>query len=162
MKITLKRDTTANGVYIYLVDSSGSLNAGLTGLVYNTASLTAYYIKSNASIAITLVDTSVGVWIDGGFKEVDSTNMPGLYYFALPNTITSGGTNRFSSVVIRGAANLAPFVLDITTEENYLGDINTNITNIDTNLDKKGIYYLDTELKKLNQNFWDLRKKSGW
>lgn len=59
---------------------------GVTGLVYNTEGLTAYYMRyrDTSPIQIPLVNTTVGNWTTGGFIEIDDTNLPGWYELQLP------------------------------------------------------------------------------
>ena len=71
-----------------IFDSSSTIGALLTGLVYNTAGLTAYYSLegvTGAAVAITLATATKGTWATGGFVAVDGTNMPGWYELHIPN-----------------------------------------------------------------------------
>lgn len=108
---------------VFASDSSSSVGAGLTGLAYNTASLTAYYHESNAAAAtaITLADMTVGTFTSSGFKQIDATNMPGWYQFCPPNASLDGG--RATSFQIKGATNLAPLNLRVILMDN-IPDVN--------------------------------------
>lgn len=66
---------------------------GKTAQAFNTATLTAYYKRSNeaAATAITLVAGTIGTFVSGGFIKVDDTNMPGLYEFSIPNDVVRKG-----------------------------------------------------------------------
>ena len=77
----LKRGSTSVRRKIFIADSSSTVGAGLTGLVYNSASLVCYYIADDLSneVAVTLATATLGTWTSGGFVEVDATNMPGWY-----------------------------------------------------------------------------------
>ena len=114
MKLSLKAGTTSKMVDIFVQDSSSTTGAGLSGLVYNSGSLTAYYHRDtdSAATAITLATMTVGTWATGGFKEISSTNMPGVYQLGIPNAALASGA---TSVVImlKGATNMAPVVLEI-------------------------------------------------
>jgi hypothetical protein len=72
---------------VLLLDSTSFIGAGKTGLVFSTGSLTCYYKRSNAnaSVAVSLATATLGTWATGGFKEIDNTNMQGLYEFDGPN-----------------------------------------------------------------------------
>ncbi len=109
----MKRGSTSVRKYIFIADSSSTVGAGLTGLVYNSASLTAYYIAGDLSapVQITLATMTVGTWATGGFIQVDATNMPGWYEIGIPNAALDGG----NEVVIqfKGAANMVPVNLKI-------------------------------------------------
>lgn len=68
---------------------------GVTGLAYGTAGLTCYYKRNtaSASVSVSLVTMTLGTWASGGFKEVDSTNLPGLYEFGIPNAALLTGAD---------------------------------------------------------------------
>lgn len=80
---------------------------GLTGLAFNTASLVASYARPGAArAAIALATQTVaGIHADGGFVEIDATNMPGLYRLDLPDAVVATGVNS-AKVMLKGAANL--------------------------------------------------------
>lgn len=73
-------------------------NAGVpqTGLVFNTAGLIARYTRiAEAPVAITLVTQTVtGAYVSGGFKEIDATNIPGLYRFDIPDGALAVGKDQ--------------------------------------------------------------------
>lgn len=105
---------TSQTIDIFLADSSSTTGEGLTGLVYNTSSLTAYYRKGATGSAVTigLANGSVGgAWVSAGFKEIDSTNMPGIYRLDLPNAAVD--TEGFVTVYIQGAADFVSTALRI-------------------------------------------------
>lgn len=124
MKLTVKKGTTSKILRIFVQDISKSDGSGLTGLVYNTASLTAYYIREGAAstTAITLVTATVGTYASSGFKEVDATNMPGVYELHVPNAVLAAGAD---SVVIflKCAANMAPLPLEIQLDNSTAKDV---------------------------------------
>lgn len=126
-KLTLKKAATDVTVYLFAQDSSKTTGVGLTGLAYNTASLTAYYVRPlGSATAITLaslaaVDTA---HTDGGFKEIDATNMPGVYRLDLPDAVCATGVPS-AVVMLKGATNLAPIVLEIQLTD---FDLNTAFT----------------------------------
>lgn len=114
-KLARQVGTTSQIVTVFIQDSSSTTGAGLTGLVYNTSGLTGYYKRNtaSASTAITLATIStLGTFASGGFKEVDSTNMKGVYEFHPPNAALATGAD---SVVfcLQGATNMAPLLLEI-------------------------------------------------
>ena len=92
---------------------NSSTGAPLTGLVYNTSGLTAYYVvPGSASQSILLATQTVtGAYSSGGFVEVDSTNLPGVYRFDIPNTALSSG--RECIIYLQGATNMYPVVLEV-------------------------------------------------
>lgn len=114
MKLNIKKDATSQAVYLFIQDSSVTTGAGKTGLVFNTASLVAYYVRPlGTATAITLATQTVtGAYSSGGFVEVDATNMPGIYRLDLPNAVLATGVNSVV-VMLKGAANMAPVTLEI-------------------------------------------------
>lgn len=108
---------TSNVLFVFLQDSSSNTGAGLAGLVHNTSNLTCYYKRSSgtAAVAVSLANiTTLGTYVEGGFKQVDATNQPGLYEFHPPDAAMTTGAD---SVVFffRGATNLAdtPVLVDL-------------------------------------------------
>lgn len=111
MKILVKKNSTSVIQSVYITDTSGD---ALTGLVYNSAGLSAYYFRSGdlSATQITLADASLGTYTSGGFKEIDSTNMPGLYEIDLPNAVFADGSD-FSYIVYKGATSMEPVRIEI-------------------------------------------------
>lgn len=101
-------------ITVFLQDSSSATGAALTGLAYNTAGLSAYYFRSNGTgaTAITLATMTLGTFTSGGFKEVDATNMPGLYQLGIPDAALASGATEVT-VVLKGATNLMTRYLKI-------------------------------------------------
>lgn len=113
-KLCVKPGSTSVSVYIFIEDSSSTTGAGLTGLAYNSSSLTAYYVRSlGSATAITLATQTVtGAYSSGGFVEVSSSNMPGVYRLDLPDAALAVGV-RSVVVMLKGATNMAPLRLEI-------------------------------------------------
>jgi hypothetical protein len=114
VKLSIKVASTSQTVNVFIQDSSSTTGAGLTGLVFNTAGLTAYYaLPKAAAVQITLATLAAitTAYSSGGFKEVDATNMPGWYRLDLPDAALASG--RFVSVHLKGATNMAPLALEI-------------------------------------------------
>ena len=97
--------------YINITKSNSGI--GLTGLVYNSSGLTAYYIRlGGAPTAITLNSQTVtGAFTSGGFVAVDNTNMPGLYRIDIPNAVFATGVTK-ATIYLRGAGNMNPIRLE--------------------------------------------------
>jgi len=118
MKLSIVAAATSQSVNVFILDSSKTDGSGLTGLVYNSAGLVAYYSFTGAnagSVAITLATLAAvnSAWSSGGFKEIDSTNMPGWYRLDLPNAALASGNGRVVSAHLKGATNMAPLPLEI-------------------------------------------------
>ena len=113
MKLNISSGATSQTINVFIRDSSSTTGAGLTGLVYNSASLTAYYaLPAAAAVSISLVTQTVtGAYSSGGFVEISSANMPGWYRFDIPNAALASGT--FCDIHFKGATNMAPLPIEI-------------------------------------------------
>lgn len=115
MNLSLVAGTTSKSIGIFIGDSSVTTGAGLTGLVFNTASLVAYYFKPRISgaTAITLATlaSATAAWSSGGFVEIDATNMPGWYRLDIPDAALTGATSVL--IGLKGATNMRPIQIEI-------------------------------------------------
>ena len=113
MKLKLNRGTTSKILRMFIQDSSSTTGAGLTGLTNASSGLTAYYIREGDATPtqIALVAGTVGTWSSGGFKEIDSGNMPGWYELGVPNAVLASGNS--TGVHLKGATNMAPLPIEI-------------------------------------------------
>lgn len=127
--------TTSVLVDVFISDSSSTTGAGLTGLVFNTASLTAYYHRSNgnAAVAMSLATMTLGTWATLGFVVVDGTNMPGWYQLGVPDAAFASGARQVS-IILKGATNMAPCNLsfDLTAATPSVSVTQWNGTNVAT------------------------------
>jgi hypothetical protein len=113
-KISRVVGTTSQVLEIFIQDATSTTGAGKTGLAFNTAGLACFYKRSlgTASVSVTLANiTTLGTFVSGGFKEVDSTNMPGVYEFDPPNAALAAGAD--SVVFIITGTGIAPLLLEI-------------------------------------------------
>lgn len=122
MKRLIKKASTDVTVEIFIQDSSSTTGAGLTGLVFNSAGLACYYVRPlTAAAALSLVTQTVtGAHSDGGFVEIDATNMPGAYRLDLSDAVVATGKDNVT-IMLEGATNMAPVLLEI-----QLTDIDVN------------------------------------
>jgi hypothetical protein len=104
--ITIAPASTSQSVDLYL---------GATGLTFATSGLAAYYVRNqSAPVAITLVtQTPTGAWTSGGFAEIDSSLVPGVYRLDVPNAAFSAGASDVT-IVVRGASGTNGAVLTVT------------------------------------------------
>ena len=104
----IKRGSTSVRRLIFIADSSSTTGAGLANLLYNTASLVAYYFAGDLAneVQITLATATLGTFASGGFIAVDNTNMPGWYEIGIPDAALDGGNE--CAIQFRGAANMVP------------------------------------------------------
>ena len=110
INLQAKKGTTSKIIMITVFDASSSVGDKLSTLVYNSAGLTAYYNRAGAAGSaqvISLVTATKGTWVSGGFKAVDSTNMPGDYELHLPDAVLASGADSVK-IQIQGATNMVP------------------------------------------------------
>lgn len=104
----IKAGATSQTIYVEILDSTSTTGGRKTGLAYNTSSLTAYYVRNGGSAtAITLATLAAAnsAYSSGGFKEVDATNMPGIYRLDLPDAAVAAGASDVV-VTLKGATGM--------------------------------------------------------
>lgn len=146
-KLTLPFGTTSLVVSVYVPQSGGTRGA-LTGLLFGAAGLTCYYKRGagSASVVVTLATiATLGTYASGGFKEIDATNMPGLYEFHPPDAGQASGSGSVT-YYLQGAANMAPVALELElvtpnsiatstetfVESDVLTGLNANVAPLDS------------------------------
>ena len=133
MKLIIKKGKTSKRIAVFIADSSSTTGAGLTGLVYNSASLVAYYWREDAGnaggTAITLATATRGTWASGGFKEIDATNLPGWYEIGIPDAVLATGSG-WAILHLKGAANMAPLPIEIQLVDYNPEDDNLGLTGL--------------------------------
>lgn len=114
MKLSIKKGTTSKLIQFLIQDSTKLDGGGLTGLVHDSSSLTAYYYREGAgsAVAIALKTMTLGTWTTEGFVAVDGTNMPGLYQLGIPDLALASGANSVT-IMLKGATNMVPVVIEI-------------------------------------------------
>lgn len=122
-------------VYLFIQDASATNGSGLAGLAFNTAGLSAYYVRplSAPTVIALATQTVTGAHADGGFVEVDPTDTPGLYRFDLPSEVIDTGV-RSAVIMLKGATNMAPAVLELQLDE--MADPQV-VPPADANMDRK-------------------------
>mgnify|MGYP000954710061 CR=1 FL=1 len=97
--------TTSYSINIYL---------GAKGLLFNTPSLSAFYLRKGSSLQnITLASqTTGGAYVSGGFVEIDPNLLPGFYRFDIPNAALVTGTSSVS-LVLKGAGQSYSNLIEI-------------------------------------------------
>ncbi len=103
--ITIAPGSTSQSIELYL---------GATGLTASTSGLSARYNRTRtASVNIPLVARTIAqAWTSGGFAEVDSTNMPGVYRLDLPDAALAAGADDVT-IVVRGASGTNGAVMTV-------------------------------------------------
>jgi hypothetical protein len=104
--VTIAPASTSQSVELYL---------GATGLTFATSGLAAYYVRNqSAPVAITLVtQTATGAWTSGGFAEISSSLVPGVYRLDVPDAAFAAGASDVT-IVVRGASGTNGAVLTVT------------------------------------------------
>ena len=104
--ITIAPASTSQSIELYL---------GATGLTFSTSGLSAYYVRNQAApVAITLVtQTPTGAWSSGGFAEISSSLVPGVYRLDVPNAAFAAGASDVT-IVVRGASGTNGALLTVT------------------------------------------------
>jgi hypothetical protein len=92
--LQIQSGSTSNSIELYL---------GATGLTAASIGLSAYYNRSRSNPAqINLVDSTItSSWISGGFAEVSSSLMPGVYRLDVPNEAFAVGADDVT-ILVRG------------------------------------------------------------
>ena len=103
--ITIAPGSTSQSIELYL---------GVTGLTASTSGLSARYNRTRtASVSIPLVARTIAqAWTSGGFAEVDSIYMPGVYRLDLPDDALLAGADDVT-IVVRGASGTNGAVMTI-------------------------------------------------
>lgn len=117
-KNALLAGSTGVSVFVQIYDAGSTTGGGKTGLAWNTAGLTASYVRTRGlrtAITLATLANPDSAWTSGGFKEIDATNFPGLYRLDLPDLAVAAGADAVI-VTLRGAANAvdAPLEIDLT------------------------------------------------
>lgn len=113
----IKRATTSLTIPLFAQDTTSSVGAGKTGLLFSSFSF-CYYKRElgSAGVAITLATMTLGTWATGGFKELDATHMPGSYDFGVPNAaIDNSDASKWVEIYFLGASGafIAPIRIDL-------------------------------------------------
>lgn len=115
--------TTNRSEYFYIVGDASNASPGdpVTGLLFSdieTGGSASYMRQGAARVDLTLITQTVaGAHADGGFIEVDATNMPGVYRCDFPDAAYSTGVDFVVCQIVVAAANnaiAAPIQVDLT------------------------------------------------
>jgi hypothetical protein len=121
--ITIAPASTSQSIELYL---------GATGLTFATSGLAAYYVRNReAPTPITLVtQTPTGAWTSGGFAEISSSLVPGVYRLDVPNAAFAAGASDVT-IVVRGASGTNGAVLTVTLSSGGLTAAQTAAAGLD-------------------------------
>ncbi len=122
-RFEIEEDSSNIVLPVLIEDTRVDDGGGLTGLSPNTSELVCYYMRSgqgapycehtsssaagdNGPTEISLTSSCAGQWIEGGFVEIDSDWMPGLYELQIPDACVASGAHT-CHIQLRGADNMA-------------------------------------------------------
>lgn len=114
MARTIRAGATSQTIYLEILDSTSTTGGRKTGLVYDTAGLVASYVLvggSRAAITLATLAAANSAWSSGGFKEVDATNMPGIYRLDVPDAALASGPGVV--ITLTGATGMVPTSVEI-------------------------------------------------
>jgi len=116
-KLSVKKGSTSRIEYVFIGDNTSASGSGLTGLLYNSSGLVSHYLRpAGTATTISLAtQTASGSYSSGGFVEVDSLRMPGIYRFDIPNAVFASGVDK-AIVSITGAQNMIPVLMEYDLE----------------------------------------------
>lgn len=143
MKLKIKGGTTDKLVRLFIQDSTSTTGAGLTGLTSASAGLVAYWIAEGDATAtsISLQSGTVGTHVDGGFAEIDSTNMAGLYELGLPDAAVDASSNGSVVVMLSGATNMVPVLLEIELDSvDYQNATSFGLSNLNATVSSRSTF----------------------
>ena len=128
--ITIAPASTSQSVELFL---------GATGIAFNAAGLAAYYVRNQAApVAITLVtQTPTGAWSSGGFAEISSSLVPGVYRLDVPNAAFAAGASDVT-IVVRGASGTNGAVMTVKLSSGGLTAAQTADAILNRKLDSTG------------------------
>lgn len=137
MKLSIQAGKTSQSLNLFILDSTKSDGSGLTGLVYNSAGLVAYYTHTGTNATATAITLATlasvnSAFSSGGFKEISAANMPGVYRFDIPNNAIATAKGQSVLIQLQGAANMVPVLIEIELIgwDNQLTQIAANVTQI--------------------------------
>lgn len=113
-KLDIKRGSNDVSVYLFIQDATNQSGDGLRGLAFNTAGLNCFYVRpSGDSTQLSLASqTTTGAHTDGGFAQISTGDMPGVYRLDLSDAIVAAGATN-AVVMMKGAHKMAPVLMEI-------------------------------------------------
>lgn len=131
-KRQVKLNSVNQTIDIFVGDTSSTTGAGLTGLAFDSTGLKCFYRRGQDGTSTELVLASgltpTGVYVRGGFCEIDNSGMKGLYRLGIPDESVSGNISS-SIIYMYGATNMLPTIseLEFTGQDITNSLYNTNV-----------------------------------
>jgi len=95
---------------------ASSTGSGLTGLTHSSSGLTWSWWAENTGNAggnaVTIASATRGTWTSGGFVEIDSSLLPGMYEIGIPNAVLAAGAS-WAVMQIFGASGMLPVTVEL-------------------------------------------------
>ena len=132
MKLKIKQGTTSKLLKLFVQDTSVTDGSGLTGVAHGD--ITGYWIaEGDASpTPLSFSAGTTGTWSDGGWSEVDSTNLPGVYELGITNNAIDATSEGSVLIMIKGATNMAPVVCELELDAvDYRDATDFGLSNLD-------------------------------
>jgi len=117
--VNVDKGSTNVSVNFYITQDVGGTNPGepKTGMAFGDLTSASYARQGAARVAITpVIRTVAEAHSDGGFVEIDATNMPGLYRFDPPDAAFATGVDFVTVALLpAGAQNavVSPLAVDL-------------------------------------------------
>lgn len=117
-KLSILAGATSQSVNVFIQDSTKTDGSGKAGLAFNTAGWLAYYTFTSTLTSSTVINLATlaapnSAYSSGGFKEIDPTNMIGLYRLDIPNAALATSKGRAVTIMLSGPTAVAPCILEI-------------------------------------------------
>jgi hypothetical protein len=110
----------ANSKVIEIMLRDSTTGQGKTGLVHDSAGMTAYYVREGGATAVEIVlahGAAGDAYSSGKLAELDGTNMPGVYQLHVPNAALATAANACTILVkATGVINSKTRILIIATD----------------------------------------------
>ena len=137
---TIKAGSTSQTVYVTLKQDAVDAEVMprlVTGLAFDSPNIKAAYVRPGAAaVPITLITQTVdGAFSSGGFVQVSSANMPGVYRFDLPDLAVAAGA-RSADILVTvldygGFQDLSEIVtIDLVGYDPTVANLPANVTQL--------------------------------
>ena len=125
---TFARGAASKIVTVKILDTAG---APKTGLAYNTGSFTCYkQVGASATpTPVTLANMTLGTYTSNGFKEIDATNLPGMYQYC-PATLDASADYEVHNFRLSGTILDTPFTIKLTAGDPRAATVDANLTQV--------------------------------
>lgn len=145
------RGSTGRIAWVFLPDSSSTVGAGKTALTNASVGLNITLRREKAAAVVTYTGGNIGTivtlgtWVDPGagkanFKEVDATNLPGIYEVHFVDLqFVVGDNSRWLGGMVQ-ATGIAPSPFELELDGADLQNATSlGLTNVDTTISSRSI-----------------------